>query len=180
MIEITIEPETLAKALKRHQRAGGAFKGASIKGGKGRFWGYLCEEIVLQYLGDEAVLKDTFDYDLIYKGYKFDVKGKSHPGKPQKYWDVSVDASCRNQKNDAYIFVRVVGPKANESKSFIENYEYKTAYILGCCSREDFYESARFYTKGEKDLGNGHIYKEDVWVMKIKELDNFMELKEIT
>lgn len=169
MVKVT--KEMRERAVARDLAAGGAYRGASIKGGKGRFQGFLGEEIAHAAF-EGSVLDPCSDYDLIFVGKTWDVKTKVRKDEPQPYFDATVDQSADHQRSDLLIFVAILGPHLLTDKSIeeIRKYEYTKAWIMGISTREDFYRKARHFKSGEVDPSNGLKYRENVSLVKYSQL----------
>ena len=76
----------------------------SILNGGGNLAGFIGEQIVLFVLGGEWV--NTFQYDLIVKGSKVDVKTKQTTVKPLPHYECSITEYNTNQDCDYYAFTR--------------------------------------------------------------------------
>ena len=66
----------------------------SITKGQGNIVGFLGEIIVAEYL--DIILDNTYDYDLIYKNKKIDVKSKRVTTPPKDYYECSIAALNTN------------------------------------------------------------------------------------
>lgn len=110
----------------------------SFMNGEGNLCGSIAEQIVQDYLNCER--RNTFDYDLIYNGLTIDVKSARTSVIPLSHYQCSIPAKQANQKCDYYYFVRV-----------LKDYSY--AYILGYIKKEDFFNQATYYKKGEDMSG---------------------------
>ncbi len=160
MIEIEIKPEWVHRAWDKARKMGRIRH--SITGGNGNFAGFLGEEIARDYLGVEST--NTYDYDLIADGLKYDVKTKRCTSPPSPRYDCSIYAYNTKQKCDRYLFVRI---------QFVDKeWEELTgkAWILGYYEKEDFLANARFLKKGSLDGFNKFKVMGDCYNMKISEL----------
>lgn len=162
MIEVQITNEMLGEAYKKAE-AMGVLRNSILKG-KGNVYGFLGEMIVAQYLG--VPLDNTYDYDLIYEGIKLDVKSKKRINEPKRSWFCAVSARNTTQKCDAYVFTNIM---SNFSKGWILGFYPKDAYL----------ENADFFKKGTRDKQNGIIYREDCYLMQIKDVFPIESLKEM-
>lgn len=176
---VKIKPETIEIALERDMKAGATFKRASIEGGKGRFYGYLGEEIVKQEI-PQFIHCDVKDYDLKFDKYTFDVKTKTRKEAPKPWFDATVDESAHHQRPDYYIFVQILAPQnlIKMSKDEIRNYKYTTAWILGYLHRAEFYGQARHFRAGDIDPSNGIKYRDSIYLVKCTELKSAQVLKD--
>lgn len=171
MIEVGINPETLNRALRRDIEAGPAYRGASIAGGKGRFYGFLGEEIVKQAM-PELILDNTKDYDFIWRNFTFDVKTKTRKEPPKSWFDATVDKSAKHQLPDFYIFVQILAPPnlIKQSIQEIRSFHYQKAWILGFMPRGQFYQTARFFNQGDVDPSNGIKYRDSIYLVRCEQL----------
>lgn len=131
----------------------------SITEGDGNVSGALGEIVVRDvYNGKQA---NTYDYDIILKDKKVDVKTKRFSKKftPNKNWTFSVADYNTTQKCDYYCFVGV-------------SYDLSTVYIFGFIKKSDFLDRAVFRRKGEIDPnGNGvWTFRADCYNIQVKDL----------
>lgn len=140
----------------------GALKNSKREGG-GNFIGALGEIVIRdQYNG---ILENTYDYDIIIKGKKIEIKTKmfSVGYKPQDFWNISVEAHNDRQKCDRYCFTLI---PAN----------YSVMYLCGWITKERFYKDAKQFKKGEPvpiQDGSGRTWKAScpIWALPIRDLD---------
>jgi len=176
---VNIKPETIQRALERDQEAGKPFRRASIEGGKGRFYGYLGEEIVKQEI-PQFIHCDVKDYDLKFDKYTFDVKTKTRKDSPKPWFDATVDESAHHQRPDYYIFVQILAPQGLIKLPIeeIKNYKYTTAWILGYLHRAEFYDLARFFRAGQTDPSNHVTYRDSIYLVKCNQLKSATRLRD--
>ena len=74
----------------------------------------------------DIILDNTYDYDLIYKNKKIDVKSKKVTTPPKSYYECSIAALNTKQKCDLYIFTRIT---KDLSKGWILGYLDKENYL---------------------------------------------------
>ena len=129
----------------------------SIMNGSRNFIGFLGEEIMMDYLNVENSC-NTYDYDIIYEGKKFEVKTKLTTVEPQPYYDCSIAAYNVKQSCDYYAFIRV---KKDLSK----------AWVLGTKKKDDYFKEARFLKKGQKDGNNNFTVRADCYNLQISQLE---------
>lgn len=157
-IELTITPAQIEEAKQLYE-----FEqlNDSITKGKGNLFGAVGEVVVKDYFPHAQIVGD-YDFDIMIKGFKVDVKTKRANYPPQPDELCSVAAANIRQKCDYYFFVRV-----------LEN--LKTAYLLGYLSKQDFYTKAAFNLKGETDKTSRHgwKFKADCFNIAIKDLHRF-------
>ena len=131
----------------------------SITQGDGNLAGALGEIIVCDHYN--ASHENTYDYDLIIKEKKIDVKTKRHNQElsPTPNWAAAVSNFNTHQKCDYYCFVGM-------------GYDLSVAYIFGFMQKDDFYQKSIFGKKGEIDpFGNGvWTFSSDCYVMRVKDL----------
>lgn len=127
----------------------------SITKGSGNFAGFVAEVIVGELLN--AQFCSTKDYDLVYNGCTIDVKCKRTAAEPKEHYMNSIAATSTHQDCDYYVFTRW------------QKYA-KVLYILGCISREEYFEKAAFYKKGEREGDNGFVVRADCYSLPISEL----------
>ncbi len=110
----------------------------SITEGDGNLAGALGEILVCEYYKGKQ--ENTYDYDLIIKSLKIDVKTKRYTAKftPTQSWNLNIPDFNTTQACDYYCFV---GMPDNYSK----------AYIYGFISKNEFYEIAKFGKINEID-----------------------------
>ena len=160
MIELPISENQIKRAENLYE-----FKGlnGSIMSGESNIYGALGEILVHDYFESfHPKFISNFDYDLIIKDFKIDVKTKRTTVKPKDHYLCSICLFNVRQNCDYYFFCRVR-----------EN--LKTGYLLGYIEKCDFFKKSTFYKKGEKDC-NGFTFKADGFHIKINELNNFTEI----
>jgi len=181
--KVNITKEMREAVIQRHLRVGDTFNGAYHEGGKGRIWGYLGEAIVMEALGDKAIIVDNKDCDIIFVNRpenkdieltaKVDVKTKTRKDEPKEFFDAMILDSSRHQQADVYIFTNIIAPQNLKDKSIEEilNYEYTTGYRVGLITKDDYYKKATFNKKGERS--NNFLWKEDAWTLRYGDLKPF-------
>ena len=137
----------------------------SITKGKSNLYGYLGEIITLDYFrerGKEAQHKNTYDYDLIVNRRRIDVKSKRTTVVPLDHYNCSVAAFNTIQNCDYYFFTRI-------------SEDYRTGYLLGLISKEDFYNQSQFHRQGEIDPSSTFMwrFKADCYNLPIGDLPKF-------
>lgn len=110
----------------------------SITEGKGNKTGALGEVIARQYLN--AKQENTYDYDIVFKDKKIDVKTKRYEPqyKPTTQWNLNIPDFNTSQQCDYYLFIGMSG-------------NHKVAYFYGFIEKNKFYKIARFHEKGKLD-----------------------------
>ena len=161
MIEIRITEEQRKRANELYEF--NVLKGSVTKG-EGNEIGALGEIIVLDYYGDKAEYVGDYDYDLIIKGKKVDVKTKKQNIRPAKHHSCNIFAYNTKQKCDWYCFVFI-----HQSLNF--------GWIMGWLTKDDFYKKAIFRRNGEVDttLNTKWVFKGNCYTIKVTELDNYNE-----
>ena len=134
----------------------------SITKGQGNIIGFLGEIIVAQHLG--IVLSNTYNYDLIYKDKKIDVKSKKVSTPPRDYYECSVAALNTKQKCNLYVFTRIKN-------------DLSEGWILGYLEKEKYLTDSKFLKKGEIDSDNGWKVLTDCYNLPINKLKDIKELK---
>tara|TARA_Y100000296_G_C4985864_1_gene162951 strand:- start:35 stop:526 length:492 start_codon:yes stop_codon:yes gene_type:complete len=134
----------------------------SITKGKGNIIGFLGEIIVANYLN--IILKNTYDYDLVYKNKKIDVKSKRVTTPPKAYYECSIAALNTKQKCDLYVFTRIKN-------------DLSAGWILGYLEKDKYLKDSKFLKKGEIDLDNNWKVITDCYNLPINKLKDIEELK---
>lgn len=153
----------------------------SSLGNKGRFYSFLGEHCIADNKLLDAIHVDTFSCDFTWHGRKLDIKAKRRRDFPQPYFDALIDGSAINQKTLIYLFLQFIDNKSSLLDlpiDEIRNYPYKLGYIVGWISKKEFLERARFFKKGTRDNSNGHIYKNDAYVVPYCDLYPFEQMKQ--
>jgi hypothetical protein len=107
----------------------------SIRGGDGNLIGCMAEIICSDELG--WTLANTYDYDCISGDFKIDVKTKERSVPPRGHYYASVADYNTTQKCSHYAFCSTIGKS--------------TVFILGIIDKEEFYDTATFFKKGDYD-----------------------------
>ena len=159
MIQVEIKKEWVEEAKKKAKEMGHLRH--SILKGNGNLTGFVGEFMVADFL--KAKIENTYDYDITKCDFKIDVKSKKCTSIPKPEYDCSVPAYNTKQKCDYYVFTRIMD-------------DFKTGWICGIISKENFFKNARLYKKGEVDKSNWMEFKEDSYNMEIKDLLDFKNL----
>lgn len=154
MLEIAITPDHISRAKKK-TAAVGILQG-SITGGLSNVVGAIGEIIVADLTG--ALESNTHNYDLIENGKRVDVKTKRCNTKPLPNYDCSVAAHGTKQDCDEYVFVRIMC-------------DMSRAWILGRVGKQQFFEKAIRYSRGDVDPANGFVFKADCYNLPIRNLE---------
>ncbi len=133
----------------------------SITKGDGNIAGFLGEEVANFLIKGEVT--NTYDYDIIKDGRKYDVKTKRCTSQPKNYYECSVAAFNTKQKCDEYVFVRIENVKG----------KWGRAWVLGHYDKNKYCEDAKFLKKGQRDGDNGFLVKANCYNMSIKDLNKY-------
>lgn len=134
----------------------------SITEGMSNIYGALGEVIVYDLFTERGFTVDfrsTYDYDLIIKGHRVDVKTKRTTVVPCDTYLCSIPAYNTRQNCDLYFFLRV-----HESM--------QECYLLGYIRKDDFFRMAAFNQEGSADV-NGWTFKADCYNLEISKLTKF-------
>ena len=134
----------------------------SITKGHGNIIGFLGEIIVAEYL--HIILSNTYDYDLIYKNKKIDVKSKKVTTPPKSYYECSIAALNTKQKCNLYVFTRIKN-------------DLSAGWIVGYLDKKEYLDSSKFLKKGEIDSDNNWKVLTDCYNLPINKLKDIEELK---
>ena len=162
MIEIKITQEMKKRAWRKAREMGQLNN--SITKGDGNIAGFLGEEVANNVI--KGNINNTYDYDIIKNGVKYDVKTKRCTSEPKPHYECSVAAYNTKQECDYYVFVRLenIGGK------------WTRAWVLGHYEKKKYFKVARFLERGQKDGSNAFRVKADCYNMEIKKLKS-MESK---
>ena len=127
----------------------------SILNGGGNLAGFIGEQIVLFVLGGEWI--NTYQYDLIIKGYKVDVKTKQTSVKPLPHYECSITEANSSQECDYYAFTRV-------------KKDFSVGWYLGIMRKQDYFLNATFLKKGEVDPSNNYVVRASCYNLPISKL----------
>lgn len=165
MIDVKITDEQLCHARDLY-----SFKALknSITKGSSNIYGAIGEVLIWDQHKDNCEYVGEYNYDLIISGQTVDVKTKRTKYEPLPHYLCSIADTKHNQdpneqqKCDWYCFVRV-------NENLID------AWILGWIRRDEFFQKAVYFKKGEIDPNsdNNFTFKEDCWNLPISELGNF-------
>lgn len=158
MIEINITDDMLVKAREKAVEMGKLNN--SILNGNGNLAGFIGEQIALFVLGGEWV--NTFQYDLIVKGSKVDVKTKQTTVKPLPHYECSITEYNTNQDCDYYAFTRV-------------KKDFSVGWYLGVIKKHHYFKKARYLKKGEVDESNNYTVRATCYNLAIEDLQERLE-----
>ena len=120
--------------------------------------GYIGEIVVNDYLvGSERI--NCYDYDLLYKDFKLEVKTVTRTNKPELSYDFSI-TSRMQQNADYYICVWLLK-------------DLSAAYILGYIKCKDFNEQSELIVAGS--IINNYKTMSDQRIIKINKLNKFKQ-----
>lgn len=146
MDEVEITERMLGYARRRAARV------ASCPNRELHQFGSEADRILVGYVGEVAVMKaldirraeDGFDFDLLYRERKLEIKTVSCKAPPPPHYLCTVNSvnpeGVHKQAADLYVFVRV-------------RYDLALAWILGFIPCPEFFTRGRFVKKGETVAG---------------------------
>ena len=134
----------------------------SILNGNGNLTGFIGEFISHQIIGGSLV--NEYDYDLIYKDIKIDIKTKLTTVKPLSKYDCSIAKFNTKQNCDVYVFTRVLK-------------NYQKGWVLGWLPKQEYFDEAIFLKKGDIDKSNNFKVKADCYNVKIFQLYDINKLR---
>ena len=161
MREMEIKKEWIEEASSKAEEMGNLNN--SITYGKGNVSGFLGEIMTLHSLY-EGEICNTYDFDILYRDKKLDVKTKRTGAVPKGYYDCSVAAYNTRQNCSHYIFTRILN-------------DLSKGWVLGWMSKKDYFNKARLLKKGEQDGDNGFIVKAACYNLPINKLHPIEILK---
>lgn len=134
----------------------------SIRKGEGNVYGFLGEILMADYW--KVSVDNTYDYDLIVKDYKVDVKTKACNSVPEPEYFCTVADYNTKQDCDVYAFVRILN-------------DFSKAWLLGYCGKNYFYNNSYFYRKGQLDPSSnlGWKFRADCYNLPISKLKKFKQ-----
>jgi len=165
MVEIPITNSILYYSLLKAKSLGTLNN--SILKGEGNLTGFVGEEAFKVFLNNKDS-NNTYNYDIIHNGIRFEVKSKRTSVIPKDYYECSVADYNTKQNCDYYVFTRVLWHKGERLPSKV--------YLMGCYSKEEYYKNSRKLLKGSKDGDNGFIVHADCWNMKYSDLNRIETL----
>lgn len=173
MIEVQITDRQKQLAQERlekfHFDAG---KGLSKFGSeKGRtLYGYVGEQIVLDFFGIPSPNDESYEFDLLYKGKRLEVKSISCKFRPLPHYLCTVNSfdlgGVHRQEADYYIFVRIIN-------------DLSKAWMLGFMPCKEFFEKGIFVAKGSEVVPGLEFKKANATVLPISKLspiESFLSL----
>jgi len=139
----------------------------SILQGKGNWAGFLAEEALASYLDANIDADSSYDYDLLYKGIRIEVKTKRRTVIPKGHYEVSINETSLHQDPDLYVFMQV---QFSHTSCRIDS--LVGLWVLGIKTPKDFFQTARFVPKGEYDYRNNFTNKANMYNLEIQYLDS--------
>lgn len=158
MIQVSISDEMISRASS-HSAEMGTLRNSFTRG-EGNVIGFMGEEIVLNSLEDSRK-EESYDFDVIFEGKRFEVKTKRTTVEPKPHYMCSVSTFNARQKADYYLFCRVL----HKGGSF-----GKFGWVLGYIPVDEFKKAAIFMRKGDLDRDNGYIVKSNCFSVPISDL----------
>lgn len=166
MIEVKITEDMKMRAHQKAREMGQINN--SITKGDGNVAGFFGEEVANHVI--DGTITNTYDYDIISGDQQlitWDVKTKRCTSPPKSFYECSVAGFNTKQKCDRYVFVRI------ENKSGF----WGRAWVLGWMDKQEYFNRANLLKKGDVDTSNNFTVKADCYNLKIKDLNQFTEVK---
>ncbi len=124
------------------------------------FFGYLAELMVMEYL-EIDYCNDEYDYDIIYREKRLEVKNISCSFKPYPNYLATVNSYDLNgvhkQKADYYVFTRILFDKTK-------------GWIAGFIDCEDFFKKGTFRKKGTEVINDLTLKKANMTTLEYHRL----------
>lgn len=152
-------PESIIIEAKQQANDIGALRG-SFRGGGGNIIGFIGELLICHYANVQQVDRNSnalFDYDLIIKNIKCDVKSKQVTSWPNVNYECSIEKFNTSQQCDIYIFTRIMR-------------DFSSAWILGWIPKKSYFKKCYFVSKGFIDPSNNNRIPSDRYNILIKQL----------
>lgn len=154
------------KTAELEAKAMGALNRSILKG-NGNVAGILGELAVLRYFGYlNARRNNTYNHDLIIKGFRFDVKTKRRKVDPQPHHCGTIP-SYSDQSCHAYIFTSVCYVGDNPSH----------VHLCGWVGKDRFKKEAINYKKGDVNPENGWVCSMDCYCMDYSKMKSITSLE---
>ena len=134
----------------------------SVTQGKGNEVGALGEIIVWDRYASVTEYVGDYNYDMIIKNVKVDVKTKLQNMAPQPFHRANIFAFNTKQKCDYYCFVAILT-------------DLSIGWIIGWKGKDEFFKEAEFHKKGEVDLKGSDptwTFKGDCYCLDNSQLEN--------
>lgn len=146
----------------------------SITGGRGNIAGYLAEIALNKHLESEhlscAEGEDKYNFDLLKKKKKIEVKCKRRTCDPQPEYEVSIAATSKHQQPDFYAFISITFREKRGKGRAATYHGVESIWLCGFISREEFFEKARFVPKGKIDKTNWFKAHANMYNLPIQDL----------
>jgi hypothetical protein len=133
----------------------------SVTKGKGNEVGALGEIIVWDKYKSKTKYVGDYNYDMIIKGVKVDVKTKAQNLPPSDHHTYNIFAFNTKQKCDYYCFVVILN-------------DLTKGWIVGWKEKEAFFKEAKFRKKGDVDdntPNSSFRFTGDCYCLNIKQLE---------
>ena len=102
MIEVKITEQMKQRAWRKAREMGEINN--SITHGDGNIAGFLGEQVANEIIKGD--ITNTYSYDIVKDGIRYDVKTKRCTSKPKDYYECSIASLQKKQDCDIYVFVR--------------------------------------------------------------------------
>lgn len=160
MIEFEVYDDDIIEAERRSELMG--ILSSSRLHGKGNVVGFIGEIITAKYTG--GIIADNYDYDILIKDKRVDVKTKSASSKPKGNYLCSVMEYQLGNDADQYVFARVDLTK-------------KKCWLLGYINKERLLSDGIVQKKG--DMDGAFEVKEDCRSIRIDQLNHISNLSHV-
>lgn len=168
MTEVNITKEDIDFAKEKLSKVKTMATGLSKFGSENNriLTGYIGERLVMNYLGiiEES---DTYNYDVLFRGKKLEIKTISCKFKPRPDYWCTVNShdlkGVHKQEADFYVFLRILT-------------NYTKGWLLGYMPCKDFFDKGTFVPKG-KDFGKFKFVKANATILPIYDLKDIETLK---
>jgi len=137
----------------------GSLRG-SIENGEANTAGRYGELVFKQVFGGE--IADNYDYDILFNGFKIDVKSKRRTVKAQPRYEASIADWNPDQDCDLYYFTSIRTGAVDEPYRYVD--------LFGYIDSDTYHEKATFHKAGEKDPDNGFTFSADCYNLPYREL----------
>ena len=150
MIELTPTEDQINRAKERFEF--GRLNN-SITDGGGNIHGALGEILFIDHFN--ALDKSSYDYDVMIRDMKIEIKTQRINVKPQMHYNAKVSGNNIKQKCDYYYFIYIL-------------YDFSKAWLVGGLPREKFHELAKFAENGENV--DGLPFRSDTYYVQLNQL----------
>lgn len=152
-------PENIIIVAKQQASDMGVLNG-SFRKGSGNIIGFIGELLICQYANVQQVDRNSdciYDYDLVIKNIKCDVKSKEVTTWPNINYECSIEKFNTSQQCDIYIFTRIMR-------------DFSSAWILGWIPKITYFNKCYFVSKGFIDPKNNKRIPSDRYNILIEQL----------